>query len=89
MRREVWRRDGARCTFHAPDGRRCESRRDLEFDHITPVAKGGRTCAENLRLLCRTHNQFEAERVLGRGLIDAKRGQARSSFKAETTPGPA
>ena len=89
MRREVWQRDGARCTFHAPDGRRCESRRDLEYDHVLPVAKGGRTCAENLRLLCRTHNQFEAERAFGRAHMDAKRGHRQRELVAEKPPGPA
>jgi Holliday junction resolvasome RuvABC DNA-binding subunit len=28
---------------------------------------------ENLRLLCRTHNQLEAERVLGRGFMERRR----------------
>jgi 5-methylcytosine-specific restriction endonuclease McrA len=87
LRREIWQRDGGRCTFHAPDGRRCESRRDLEYDHVTPVAKGGRTCAENLRLLCRTHNQFEAERVLGRGLMDAKRASRRTAIRTAALEG--
>lgn len=89
MRREVWQRDGGQCTFHAADGRRCESKCDLEYDHVKPVAKGGRTCAENLRLLCRTHNQFEAERAFGRRHMDAKRGHGQRELIAEKPPGPA
>ena len=34
VRREVWGRDGGRCTFVARDGRRCDGRFKLEFDHI-------------------------------------------------------
>jgi hypothetical protein len=57
VKREVMKRDGGRCTFVGTNGRRCESRTRLEFDHVTPVARGGRTCADNLRLRCRAHNQ--------------------------------
>jgi hypothetical protein len=45
----------------------------LEFDHIQPLALGGTTTPENLRLLCRAHNQFEAERVLGKDHVAKKR----------------
>ena len=73
MRAEVYARDGGCCAFVTDDGKRCESRRDLEYDHIVPLARGGRTTVVNLRLLCRTHNQLEAERVLGRGFMERRR----------------
>ncbi|ABS26348.1 hypothetical protein Anae109_2146 [Anaeromyxobacter sp. Fw109-5] len=41
VRREVWKRDGGRCAWVAPDGRRCDSRWQLELDHIQPLALGG------------------------------------------------
>ena len=63
--REVWKRDGACCSFVSEDGHRCGETRWLEFDHRVPLAKGGVTTVENVRVLCRAHNQFEAERVLG------------------------
>jgi 5-methylcytosine-specific restriction endonuclease McrA len=66
VRREVWKRDGGRCTFVGPDGHRCESRWQLQFDHVTPVALGGTSTAADLRLRCRPHNLLEAERVFGR-----------------------
>lgn len=66
LRRVVSQRDGGRCAFVIDSGRRCPSRRHLEFDHIVPLAKGGRTTLENLRLLCRAHNQHMAEVELGR-----------------------
>jgi hypothetical protein len=47
------------------DGKRCGSTWRLELDHVIPVALGGETSVENLRVLCRAHNQYKAERVLG------------------------
>jgi len=73
LRRQVWERDGGRCAFVGTDGHRCESTRRLEFDHIVPLANGGKTTPENLRLLCRAHNQYEAERVLGKEHVAHKR----------------
>lgn len=66
VKTEVWRRDGGRCAFLAQDGRRCESRDFLEYDHVTPWALGGRSdLAGNIRLLCRPHNQRLARRRFG------------------------
>ncbi|MCM2278843.1 MAG: HNH endonuclease, partial [Oligoflexia bacterium] len=65
IRRNVWKRDAGRCTFVGPDGRKCETRFALQYDHIVPVAKGGLSTAENLRLRCRTHNLQAAIEVLG------------------------
>jgi hypothetical protein len=79
VKRVVRERDGRRCTFVAANGRRCEARSYLEFDHILPVARGGATTAENLRLLCRAHNQYEAELRFGAGFMDEKREQARNA----------
>lgn len=73
LRRAVWARDGDCCQFESASGRRCESRSGLEIDHVRPVALGGTSTLENLRLLCRAHNQLEAERRLGRGLMHARR----------------
>ena len=64
-------RDGVRCSFVAEDGRRCEETGFLELDHVVPVARGGEATLENLRVLCRTHNQYEAERILGREAANA------------------
>ena len=77
MRRQVWERDSGRCTFVGTDGHRCGATRRLEFDHVLPVAQGGGTTPENLRLLCRAHNQFEAERLLGKDHVQRKRDMAR------------
>lgn len=66
IRREVWRRDGGRCSFTGPAGL-CGEMRGLEIDHVQPWALGGRSDqASNLRLLCRAHNQNEANRIFGK-----------------------
>jgi 5-methylcytosine-specific restriction endonuclease McrA len=77
IRRAVWERDGGRCSFVSEHGRRCEARTRLEYDHVDPVARGGETSVNGLRLRCRTHNQYEAERTFGSGFMDAKREAAR------------
>lgn len=78
VRREVADRDGERCAFVAPDGRRCESRARLEFDHHpVPFGRGGEHTPENLRLLCRAHNAWTAERDYGRAVIHAQARRAR------------
>lgn len=65
IRDKVFLRDGGRCTYKGPNGRRCASRQALQVDHITPVARGGESTADNLRLLCAHHNRLEAERLMG------------------------
>lgn len=41
----VWQRDAGRCV-------ECGEQRDLEFDHIIPLAMGGANTMRNLQLLC-------------------------------------
>jgi hypothetical protein len=77
LRRFVWERDGARCAFVSAEGHRCEETRRLEIDHVTPLALGGTSTAENLRLLCSAHNQHEAERVLDKEHVHRRREIAR------------
>jgi 5-methylcytosine-specific restriction endonuclease McrA len=57
VRREVWERDGGQCSFVSAAGRRCGETGFLEYDHITPFAQGGAATVDNIRLLCRAHNQ--------------------------------
>jgi 5-methylcytosine-specific restriction endonuclease McrA len=73
VRRAVRARDGDRCTFVGENGKRCDARGFLEFDHVRPIARGGRSTPDNLRLRCRAHNQFEAEKLYGHELMRAKR----------------
>mgnify|MGYP006168211357 CR=1 FL=1 len=36
----------------------------LEYDHIVPFSKGGKTTFRNLQLLCRTHNRMKSDKEL-------------------------
>jgi len=58
-------RDGQRCTYESPAGRRCNCNHDLEIHHEHAFAKGGKHEIGNLRLLCRAHNAMLAEREFG------------------------
>jgi hypothetical protein len=77
LKEKIRKRDGGCCTFVDPlTGNKCDSTHLLEFDHILPVAHGGRATEENLRLLCRTHNQLMAKKA---GLLTSRSITARSS----------
>lgn len=66
VKTEVWKRDGGRCAFATLDGKRCDAVEWLEFDHLTPYALGGVSDdPDNIRLLCRAHNQQRARGVFG------------------------
>lgn len=57
--REVWRKDGERCTFTSHEGAPCEARAFLELDHIVPWSLGGTSRdAGNLTVRCRAHNAW-------------------------------
>jgi hypothetical protein len=70
-KREVYERDGGRCSFVGKTGHRCASTYQLEYDHKRPRAHGGSSDAGNLRLLCRVHNQFLAEEMIGAENVSA------------------
>jgi hypothetical protein len=79
VKREVYTRDEGQCTYVSPEGRRCGETSHLEFDHIFPVALGGNSTVDNVRLRCRAHNQYAAEVVFGPRFMEKKRS---------TWPGP-
>lgn len=76
-KKAVYDRDGGQCAHMYQDGQRCPNRAALEFDHIVPVAKGGKTTIDNLRLLCRAHNQHAADQAFGQEFMDTKRANRR------------
>jgi len=76
VKRAVWARDQGRCTFVSESGHRCEATKALEFDHVLEVARGGEATVEGIRLRCRAHNQFQAERTFGAEFMRRKREQA-------------
>ena len=76
VKRAVWQRDGGQCTFVSESGRRCRERSALEFDHVDPVACGGEATVGRVRLRCRAHNQYAAERAFGSEFMSHKRHEA-------------
>jgi 5-methylcytosine-specific restriction endonuclease McrA len=75
VRHAVWNRDQGRCTFVGTNGHRCHSESFLEFDHVDPRRR--EDSVPGLRLRCRAHNQYEAERVFGTEFMKRKREEAR------------
>ena len=73
VKREVFKRDGGRCTFVDSTGHRCNSAWQLEFHHVVPFGREGPHTADNVRLRCRAHNQYEAELEYGRDFMKKKR----------------
>ncbi len=58
VRKAVWMRDRGRCV-------ECGSSRDLEFDHIIPVSKGGSNDAKNVQILCAKCNRKKSNKIDG------------------------
>jgi hypothetical protein len=82
VRRAVWERDGGQCTFVSDGGQRCAARRQLEFDHVQEVARGGEATVAGIRLRCRARNQYEAECTFGAEFMRHKREEARRRAEA-------
>ncbi len=70
VKREVWRRAGGRCEWKFESGERCDCRRRLEYDHIEPLALGGASTIDNVRLACRPHNLLSARQIFGDAVMD-------------------
>jgi Holliday junction resolvasome RuvABC ATP-dependent DNA helicase subunit len=56
VRRVVWRRDQGKCA-------KCSSRKNLEYDHIIPVSKGGSNTERNIELLCESCNRSKSDAI--------------------------
>ena len=54
---QVWQRDNGRCS-------RCGSNKNLEYDHIIPLAKGGANTMRNLQLLCEDCNRSKGANII-------------------------
>ena len=57
-------------------GRRCARRRDLEFHHKRPFARGGDHSPTNLTLMCAVHNTLVAEQYYGEDVMARFRAAA-------------
>jgi 5-methylcytosine-specific restriction endonuclease McrA len=74
VRRAVFDRDEARCTYADASGRRCAETHRLELHHLKAFARGGEHTEENLTLRCHAHNALAAEQDFGREFIELARG---------------
>jgi hypothetical protein len=64
MERHIWVRDEGCCQFFdILTGRKCGSTFALQIDHIHPFSLGGTNDKENLRLLCRAHNNWRTREL--------------------------
>jgi hypothetical protein len=87
IKRTVYDRDGARCTFRDDRGRRCAETGGLEFDHLDGFARTHSHDVDRIRLLCRGHNQHAAEQTYGRDFMERARS-AGSSTRPGTSSQP-
>jgi 5-methylcytosine-specific restriction endonuclease McrA len=70
VRRAVWSRDGGGCQWPIESGGVCGCTRHVEYDHVQPIALGGTSTMENVRLLCKRHNLLAARLALGDRCMD-------------------
>lgn len=63
LKREVRRETEGKCTYVDPSiGKACGSNWMVQFEHIQPIALGGKNERQNLTILCFFHNQLAALR---------------------------
>jgi len=72
VRERVLVRAGHQCEYRAKDGTRCSSKTGLQIEHSRPFAIYRSHEERFLKVLCRRHNLFQAERVYGSEFIRAK-----------------
>lgn len=64
-KRKIFQRAGGCCEFVSQNGKRCNSKYQLEWDHIIPWSQGGGNDEKSLRVYCRTHNQYRTKETHG------------------------
>ena len=87
IKREVYARDGGRCTFKDASGRRCDATDALEYDHIDGFARVQVHSVDRIRLLCRAHNQHAAEKIYGRAAMERARATS-AATRSGTSSAP-
>jgi hypothetical protein len=81
IKRAVYERDGGRCTFVGTNGKRCEERRHIQFDHLDGFARRQEHTVASITLRCATHNQHAAELMYGPELMARKREERTQSTR--------
>lgn len=63
-KRKLLRKANHCCEYVDPKTqKKCQSKFQLEIDHIHPIVLGGNDDIQNLRILCRTHNALAARKL--------------------------
>jgi hypothetical protein len=70
VRRAVYLRDGGRCQYRLASGEICGCTRYLQYDHVPPLALGGTSTVDGVRLACEAHNLRAARLDLGDAVMD-------------------
>jgi hypothetical protein len=86
VRRAVWERDQGKCQWHLESGGICGSELRPELDHVLGFKPGEPVRVEDLRILCRVHNDFAARLRLGDGLME--RCRHRKAWRRSRQMGP-
>jgi len=84
VRRGSHSSDNGQCGFVSSGGRRCGTYRDVQFHHVVAWARGGDPSPRNIRLMCRTHNVYLAERDYGKAVMARFRRIHRASHPPAT-----
>jgi hypothetical protein len=85
IRREVFEREGGRCTYESENGVRCGETAWLEYEHLDGFARTQEHVASRMTLRCRAHNDLSAEEMYGKSFME----QARASTRHVASSRPA
>jgi len=91
VKRAVYERDGAQCTFvDEATGRRCSCTDPgkLEYHHRTPFARGCDHDPDRIELRCTAHNVYQAEIDFGPETMSRYRTGAGRAREPQATYGP-
>lgn len=63
LKNSLHKRAQGKCQFKGPQGKRCLSTWNLQFDHQDPYSLGGGHTQQNLRLLCGNHHRYLSQEL--------------------------
>jgi hypothetical protein len=63
VKAHVQKRSGHQCEFSSNNNIRCDERRNLNYEHTAPFARGGDNSSLNIKMFCENHNQRERIRM--------------------------
>ena len=86
INREVYERDDGRCTYTGTEDHRCAEQFRLEFHHLKAWGKGGGHSAQNIALVCPTHNRLAADNDFGREYMSARIRARQLTVTSGSTP---